>query len=228
MKSSPKDASNIGKEFSLFYFYLFNNNYLLQNPKDSNKCFKDGIYYLIHQINTNYNLNLSNKKLNYIDFNKFVKLFNKQLFKLPYKTLFSFFRGYYINHLYLYSTNINNNNSKIYNLHNNFLYFVIYDFHDDYLKFIYYFILNNIKYYPKIKFLINTTIDKYSINELTDKIPYKLVLLHKTKYYNNIIYDFLNYLFYDIYNNNELNELEFNIYNIYQMLDINKINIKQY
>lgn len=223
MKKSIIDSSKIGKEFSLFYFYLFNNNYLLSSNKNKLAEHKDEVYYLINKLNTEFNLSFNTQKFNYINLNEFINLFNKKLFKLPIQIIFSFLRGYYLNNLILYSTNINSKLLKNKN-HNTSLYFVLYDFHDIYLNFIYNFILNKISFNPKIKYLINTEIDKYSINELTDRMPYKLVFLHKIKYYHNIILHLLTYLFYDV-NNIQidninyisiiLNEDELYIYNIY-------------
>ena len=52
--------------------------------------------------------------------------------------------------------------------------------------------------------------DKYSINELTDDINFKLVFIHKKKYYNNSIYLLLHYLF-DGFNDNYIldNQLDY-------------------
>lgn len=221
MKKSKNCASNIGTEFSLFYFFIFNNNYSSDIPinYDLNSGilpsnYKDGVYYLINKLNLTYNLNISNQSINYINLNDFINLFNVKLFKLDYSIIFSFLRGYYLNNLILYGTNINKNSFN--NIKKNLsLYFVLYDFHDLYLNYIYRFILNNTNFNPKLKFLLNTGIDKYSINELTDKIPYKLVFLHKTKYYHNIIYILLKYIFKDVYDIRELNEDELYVYNIF-------------
>ncbi len=221
MKKSKNRASNIGTEFSLFYFFIFNNNYSSDIPinYDLNSGilpsnYKDGVYYLINKLNLTYNLNISNQSINYINLNDFINLFNVKLFKLDYSIIFSFLRGYYLNNLILYSTNINKNSFN--NIKKNLsLYFVLYDFHDLYLTYIYRFILNNTNFNPKLKFLLNTGIDKYSINELTDKIPYKLVFLHKTKYYHNISYILLKYIFKDVYDISELNEDELYVYNIF-------------
>lgn len=221
MKKSTTNSSKIGKEFSLFYFYIFNNTNLLSSKETDLILLKNSVYHLIVKLNTNFNLNYKNKSINNVDLHNFINLFNKKLFKLPINIIFSFLRGYYFNNLILYSTNIklNNNNNK-----NLLLYFVLYDFHDKYLNYIYYFIINNVKFNPKIKFLIHSGIDKYSINELTDNTPYKLVFLHKSKYYNNVIYQLLFYLFNDFKNiyldkNNNLNEIftddEYHVYNIY-------------
>lgn len=214
IKKDRCNATNIGMEISLYNFHKYNNN-----------CNKIGIsiltdnsfYYLINQINTNYNLNISLTNISIINKKKFFTKFNKKIYRLNKYLLYSFFRGYYFNNLYLYSTNINLNNTTN---TNKSLYFVLYDFNSEYLKFIYFYIINLIPFNPKIKFLLNTNIDKYSINELTDNIPYKLVFLHKTKYYNNIIYTLLSNFFYNIYSSENLNDEELLIYTFYKNFNI--------
>lgn len=230
MKKSSINSSKIGKEFSLFYFYIFNNNSFLSANKMQSINIKSSTYSLINTLNIDFNLKYKNRTIYNLDLNNFINLFNKKLFKLPVNIIFSFLRGYYFNNLMLYSTNIqlnkneNENENRIIQNKNLSLYFVLYDFHDKYLNYIYNFIINKVKFNPKIKFLIHNGIDKYSINELTDNTPYKMVFLHKSKYYNNIIYQLLFYLFNDskyhyLYKNNNLNEIfnsyEHHVYNIY-------------
>ena len=181
---------NIGFEFALLYYCIYkesgsNMNSVIQNfLLNINK--KD---YII--------IKLFNPLINYTIF---FEKFNKQLFKLPNNILGPFFRGYYINNLYLYGTNITlfkeirdseEDISKIY-------YFVLYDFHNLYLEHIYSQILKLSKFPCKIKFLRKSAYDKYSINDITDDINYKLVFLHKSKYYNNSIKYIFQYLFEDI------------------------------
>ena len=103
---------------------------------------------------------------------------------------------------------------------NSNLYFVLYDFNTEYLDYIYYNILQSVKYPAKIKYLKNTHSDKYSINDLTDTIPYKLVFLHKTKYYHNIIYKILSLLFTSIENDGYLNDVELDLYTLYTRLEV--------
>ena len=152
-----------------------------------------------------------------INISYFFYKFNQNLYKLQKKYLYSYFRGYYINTLYLYSTNMDTKNITLCNSN---LYFVLYDFNTDYLDYIYYNILQSVKYPAKIKYLKNTHSDKYSINDLTDTIPYKLVFLHKTKYYHNIIYKILSLLFTSIENDGYLNDVELDLYTLYTRLEV--------
>jgi hypothetical protein len=215
IKKNSYNATNIGMEISLYNFHKYNNN--RNSIENSPPITDNSFYYLINQINTNYNLNISLTKISIINEKNFFTKFNNKIYKLSKQLLYSFFRGYYFNNLYLYSTNINLSNI---NSINESLYFVLYDFNSEYLKFIYHFIINLIPFNPKIKFLLNTNVDKYSINELTDNIPYKLVFLHKTKYYNNIIYTLLFHFFNNIYSYESLNDEELFIYNIYKNFNI--------
>lgn len=213
MKQSINNSSSIGKEVSQYYFNIYNfNNYTI-NSDNSNET-KNMFYYFINQLNINTNLNISIKYISLINTNKFFNKLNKKIYKLNQIYISSYFRGYYFNNLYLYSTNLNLSNTT------SDFYFVLYDFNIQYLDFIYTNILNSISFIPKIKYLLNTYIDKYSINELTDTIPYKLVFLHKKKYYKNIINILLNFLFYDIFDENQLNNDEKYVFQLYNLINI--------
>lgn len=218
VKKSPTNASNIGKEISIFYHnvYNYNNNNLSQpqSTNDSIKIYNYVFYHLINQLNNNYQMNISLKNILFINSIRFFNKLNNKLYKLNKKILYSYFRGYYINNLYLYSTNITRKHIQS---NNSQLYFVLYDFNPTYLEYIYKDILSSINFHPKIKFLLNTHIDKYSINDLTDNIPYKLVCLHKTKYYYNIISKLFSFFFYNI-NDYELNEDELHVHQLYNLM----------
>lgn len=217
INTSSINASNIGKKISMY-------NYQIYNQTDSMNSYSTNIrysikynsfYHLINSLNDNYNLDINLNNLSIINIPHFFYKFNKKLYKLKQNILYSYFRGYYINTLDIYSSNMDNTNIKL--LDSN-LYFVLYDFNTEYLDYIYYHILQIIKFPPKIKYLKNTYSDKYSINDLTDNIPYKLVFLHKTKYYNNIIYVILSLLFSSINYESDLKYLnsdEFQLYNLY-------------
>lgn len=215
IKKSPTNASKIGKEISIFYHNVYNcsnDYYHNDSSRDLNKIYNYIFYHLINQLNKNYKMNISLKNILFINSIRFFKKFNLKLFKLKKNLLYSYFRGYYINHLLLYSTNITRKNIQLYDTQ---LYFVLYDFNSIYLEYIYKDIISSIIFQPKIKFLLNTYNDKYSINDLTDNIPYKLVFLHKTKYYYNIITKFLSLLFY---NDDNLNEEELEVCKFYDLM----------
>ena len=220
IKISKYNASKIGKEISLYNYHIYNQT--IYNVIHNSNCkysIKYSIFYnLINKLNTEYNLNISLNNIYIINITKFFYKFNKKLYKLKKEYLYSFFRGYYINTLYLYSTNMDRQNVSLYNSK---LYFVLYDFNIEYLDYIYYKVLQLINFPAKIKYLKNTYSDKYSINDLTDTIPYKLVFLHKTKYYHNIIFIILSLLFYSIKDESDLNSDELNVYTLYIRLSNN-------
>ena len=214
IKISPANSSNIGKEISLYNYQIYKN---LPNSNLQYTIKYQSFYYLINQLNLEYDLNISVNDISIINISHFFYKFNQKLYKLQKKYLYSYFRGYYINTLYLYSTNMDTKNITLCNSN---LYFVLYDFNTDYLDYIYYNILQSVKYPAKIKYLKNTHSDKYSINDLTDTIPYKLVFLHKTKYYHNIIYKILSLLFTSIENDGYLNDVELDLYTLYTRLEV--------
>ena len=214
IKISPANSSNIGKEISLYNYQIYKN---LPNSNLQYTIKYQSFYYLINQLNLEYDLNISVNDISIINISHFFYKFNQKLYKLQKNNLYSYFRGYYINTLYLYSTNMDTKNITLCNSN---LYFVLYDFNTDYLDYIYYNILQSVKYPAKIKYLKNTHSDKYSINDLTDTIPYKLVFLHKTKYYHNIIYKILSLLFTSIENDGYLNDVELDLYTLYTRLEV--------
>ena len=214
IKISPANSSNIGKEISLYNYQIYKN---LPNSNLQYTIKYQSFYYLINQLNLEYDLNISVNNISIINISHFFYKFNQKLYKLQKKYLYSYFRGYYINTLYLYSTNMDTKNITLCNSN---LYFVLYDFNTDYLDYIYYNILQSVKYPAKIKYLKNTHSYKYSINDLTDTIPYKLVFLHKTKYYHNIIYKILSLLFTSIENDGYLNDVELDLYTLYTRLEV--------
>lgn len=225
IKISLSNASNIGKEISLYNYNIYEqmtNRLINDTNRKSNGEYiiiYYAFYHLMNKLNEDYDLNISLNNLSIINISHFFYKFNQKLYKLKQDYLHSYLRGYYINKLDIYSTNMNKSNIKGINEN---LYFVLYDFNNEYLNYIYYKILNLVKFPAKIKYLKNTYSDKYSINDLTDIIPYKLVFLHKTKYYNNIIYKLLSLLFMttnnELINENNLNDEELYVYKIFQQL----------
>lgn len=220
IKISQANSSNIGKEISLYNYQIYNQTNLSINLNTNSNLQYTIKYksfnYLINQLNLTYDLNIPINNISIINISHFFYKFNQKLYKLQKKYLYSYFRGYYINTLYLYSTNMDTKNIIACNSN---LYFVLYDFNTEYLDYIYNNILQSVKYPAKIKYLKNTYADKYSINDLTDTIPYKLVFLHKTKYYNNIIYKILSILFTSIDNDRYLNDDELDLYSLYKILE---------
>lgn len=218
IKYSIPNATKIGKEISLYNYNIYDQMLLIskQTAYLQHNIKYQALYHFIEKLNSDCNLNLSLDDISIINVPHFFYKFNKKLYKLKKIHIYSYLRGYYINNLYIYSTNMNTYNITLFDSN---LYFVLYDFNTEYLDYIYYNVLKSIKYPPKIKYLKNTYLDKYSINEITDIIPYKLVFVHKNKYYHNIIKVILSLLFTSINDELDLNDDEINLFIL-----LNKIN----
>lgn len=213
------NAYQIGLEISLLYYFIYEEQ---KSEIDNNKNLQLIICNFLFKNNDNLNNSQELKLLKFlsplINYNIFFNKFNKQLFKITKEKLTSYFRGYYINVLNLYGNNImlNKLENNIYKITNDEYYFVLYDFHNIYLNYIYSSILNKSNFPCKIKYLISTYYDKYSINEITDDINYRLVFVHKKKYYINSVKLLLEFLFYNITNIDKLQtEDEKNVFKIY-------------
>lgn len=191
IKKSSSKAYKFGNEMSLLYYFLNEGNNLENNIN-------------VNILNFLKNFD-SDKKLNsliynnfppLVDYEKLLKKLHLKILKIKdLKILKSYFHGYYFGTLDIFGSNINKSyvdNTLILNFK---YYFVLYDYHTLYLKFILKQIESLTDIPCKIKFLIKYEYDKYSINELTDDINFKLVFIHKKKYYNNSIYLLLDYLF---------------------------------
>ena len=214
------NAYQIGLEISLLYYFIYEEQ---KSEIDNNKNLQLIICNFLFKNNDNLNNSQELKLLKFlsplINYNIFFNKFNKQLFKITKEKLTSYFRGYYINVLNLYGNNImlNKLENNIYKITNDEYYFVLYDFHNIYLNYIYGSILNTSIFPCKIKYLISTYYDKYSINEITDDINYRLVFIHKKKYYINSVKLLLEFLFYNITNIEKLQtEDEKNVFKIYK------------
>ena len=199
IKKSIYDANRVGKELFIITHYIYNNQ------------IKNNIYDVLINDPDIKMFSIVKYFNNYIIFEDFIKLFSIKLFKINIKYLTYFIRGYYLNNNNnLYSTNINTN-------YLSFNYFVLYDFYPYFLEQIYYYIKIHFEINNKIKFLINLDEDKYSINDFTDICTYKLVFIHKHKYYNNSIKNILEFIFTNISDIKLLNTTEekilFNVYN---------------
>lgn len=215
IKKSKNHAYIIGTELSYISYLLYD---FIHNDNNKDLIFNNNFIYNELILNNEF-LELSiakyfSKNILYFDF---FKKFSLKLEKIDQTYLFTFFRGYYINHYLLYSSNL-----QYSFLDNN--YFILYDFHS-YFLYIIYKIMNSSVIQNKIKFLLNYDHDLYSINDYIDMCEYKLIFIHKHKYFNNSIKNILNLLYNNIKNTNELynkeDELLYNIYSTYLLTDIN-------
>lgn len=207
IKKSDLDAYNIGYELSYLAHIMYN---IFHDPH-INILDNALIYNLISNVYDYNNLYISKYLSKNILYNDFFKLLSYKLEKI--KHIYSFMRGYYINEYNLYSTNINS-------CYLDFNYLVLYDFHP-YFLYIIYKKLNKLILKNKIKFLLNYDKDEYSINEYSDKCDYKLVFIHKSKYYNNSIKNILKLLYTNCELFSQEDEYLYQIYVGYMNTDIN-------
>jgi hypothetical protein len=208
IKKSKDSALKIGTELSHFGYYLYIN--ILNDDTDFSNELDNKNIYEIFKHNAEFEHYIIMKYLNKnIEYKEFFKILSNKLYNIKKEYISSFLRGYYLNILDLYSTNIN-----YYYIDYN--YFVLYDYHPYLLLLIYKIIIKEHILSYKIKLLFNYIEDKYAINENTEDCNYKLIFTHKTKYYNNNIKNILELLFYNITDKYELlSNNEKDLYNIY-------------
>jgi len=250
IRQSKKKLYTSGLEISLLYQYIHNYNKETNNTNIIDLELINLKLIIQRFINDKKYENLEILKyisgdINYI---LFLNTFNKKILKLEKKELSIYFRGYYINNIQLYSTDIilynkynseylqtetidNNNtidefnnfrysyNYNDYMIENIKYYFVLYDFHNIYLDYIYMTIINEYNYNLDIKYHNTSEYDKYSINDITDMIQYKLIFKHKNKNRHNSIKYILEFLFNNNKNLIYFNSIdEFKIYQIFKII----------
>lgn len=207
IKKSTKDAYEFGIELSTLSRILYE---ILYDENNGDIIFDNAVLYNKLLANEHFiNLTISDYFSEYISYYDFFKYFSSKIEKIKPKILFSFFRGYYINDMILYNTNI----MYSYLIPN---YFVLFDFHPYFLNIIYKYMNTKNDIQNKMKFLLNYDNDEYSTGEYINSCTYKLIFIHKHKYYNNSIKNFLKLLYKDIISINELyskdDEILYNIY----------------
>jgi hypothetical protein len=193
IKKNKDNAFQMGREFCTIYSILYEefkknelfNTYDIWDSLLKIIGFKDMIIY-----------EFVNKE---IDFPKYFSKCNLKILTLNSTLLSSYFRGYYINDLNLYSTNISANKFNETNQ-----YFVLYDNHYHYLLFIYnYLSTNHTNTMHGIHMQLNDKLDKYSINEESDEMCYKLIFEKKRLDFIDPIRLLLNFLYKDVFDHTE-------------------------
>lgn len=176
IKKNDENAFRMGREFcSLFYIiyseFKKNSMYAVHNAWDSINSFNGFDLMVVSEfVSRN------------VDFSKFFSKCNIKILQLSPDRLSSFFRGYYVNDLNLFSTNINEN------VDNTFI--VLYDCHYHYLLFLF-----NYLFGKGIEIQLNDAADKYSINEDSDAMCYKLVFEKKNYDFIDPVKNLLNFLY---------------------------------
>ena len=214
LKKSKLHAYKIGTELSYIAYLLYD---ILYNDEINLMFDNIQIYNILNQNNKFKQFSIYKYFSKNILYFHFFKKISLKLENINLDIFYSFIRGYYINEYILYSSNLNYTFLK-----NN--YFVLYEFHPQFLSIIYNH-MNKQKYKNKIKFLLNYDNDKYSINDYITLCDFKLIFLHKHKYYNNSIKNILSLFYNYIKYTDELytkeDELLYNIYLAYLITNIN-------
>jgi len=203
IKKSKINASEIGTNVSILYsvlYYNYNNNKNFNLQKD---------YYnlLIHEHQINH-LVISKFLSKNINFQLFFTMLNKKVLHLDDYHIWNYLRGYYLNNLDLYFTNLNYNKEDYI--------FILYDYHYEYLLFIYTKIYKEQQIKNKMKLLLNIEFDKHIFNDNSNDLNYKLIFKHKVRYFNNSVKNILDLLFLNIDTSDQLiNDDEKQVFNKY-------------
>jgi hypothetical protein len=184
MKRNKDYSYKIGREFCTIFCIIY-------NEFKKNDLFNiEDTYRVLQDINGFESMILSSILNKDINFQSYFSKCNLKLLQLKLSILTSFFRGYYINDMSLFSTNIMepSNGSK---------YVVLYDNHYHYLLFIYNY-LSTIHTNKSVSIILNNNEDKYSINEESDSLCYKLIFEKKEFEFIDSIRLLLNFLYNDV------------------------------
>jgi len=182
IKKNNENAFKIGREFcSLFYIIYseFKKNHLYPS---------DMIWESFKQMEGFNNLIISNFIGPRLDYPMFFSKCNLKILQMKASRLSSFFRGYYINDINLFSTNITTNSMD--------KFIVLYDSHYHYLLFLYNYLSSK-----GTSINLNDQADQYSINEDSDAMCYKLIFEKKNYDFIDPIKNLLNFLYTSVDSN---------------------------
>lgn len=186
IKLSRETSFQIGREFSTIYYIIY------KEFKNNDLYNTDNIWFSLNKINGFKEMILFKFINEHIDFPRFFSKVNLYVLRLEPSILSCYFRGYYINDMNLYSTNITSghiDDDKI-------SYMVLYDNHYHYLLFLYnYLSTNHTNTVRGVNIQLNSMADLYSINEDTDQMCYKLIFEKKEFDFIDPIRLLLNFLY---------------------------------
>lgn len=181
INGSKDQAYQIGREFCTIFFIIY-------NEFKKNDLFNvKHTYDVLKSINGFETMILHSFIKKDINFQRYFSKCNIKILQLKLTHLTSFLRGYYINDMNLFSTNISEINSN-----NKFI--VLYDNHYHYLLFIYNY-LSTIHTNKSVSINLNNNEDKYSINEDSDSQCYKIIFEKKEFEFIDSIRLLLNFLY---------------------------------
>lgn len=186
IKISNDTSFQIGREFCTIYYIIY-------------KEFKNNDLYNTEHIWTSLNKITGFKDMvlfkyinEFIDFPRFFSKLNLNILRLPPLVLSCYFRGYYINDMNLFSTNIISGHIDDDKIN----YMVLYDNHYHYLLFLYnYLSTNHTNTIRGVNIQLNSMSDLYSINDDSDQMCYKLIFEKKEFDFIDPIRLLLNFLY---------------------------------
>ncbi len=184
IKGGKDHAYQIGREFCTIFCIIY-------NEFKKNDLFNiSHTYEVLQSINGFENMILYSFLNKDVNFQYYFSKCNIKILQLKLVYLTSFLRGYYINDMNLFSTNISEGISN-----NKFI--VLYDNHYHYLLFIYNY-LSTVHTNKSVSINLNNNEDKYSINEDSDAQCYKLIFEKKEFEFIDSIRLLLNFLYNDV------------------------------
>lgn len=194
LKKNREQAFQIGREFCTLYSIIY------EEFKKNDLFNTDSIWQTLNKITGFENMIIYKFVTEQTDFPKYFSKCNLKLLTLSPSILSAYFRGYYVNDMNLFSTNISYNSSSTENIQ----YIVLYDTHYHYLLFIYnYLSTNHTNVMNGINMQLNDKADTYSINEESDEMCYKLIFEKKKFDFIDPIRLLLNFLYKDIFDHTE-------------------------
>lgn len=194
IKKSKKNSFVIGNEMSSIYFLIYSKFKNMSNIESN--LHNLNIYHLLLKQSDYNKFKISNFLNKNINFSKFFSILNTKILKLKDGYLWPYLRGYYINELDIFNTNLNDD-KKVF-------WFILYDFHLHYLLFIYRYINKDFKNIRDVELLLNNHYDQYSINYMTDELNYKLVFIHEPNKLNDSIKNILKMFYLNISSESQL------------------------
>lgn len=200
IRKNRENAFKIGREFCSIFYIIYkefkkNSLYPSENIWDSltgTRGFED--------------MSVARFVSKHTDFVKFFSKCNFKILQLKPALLSSFFRGYYVNDINLFSTNITEDTDR--------KFIVLYDNHYHYLLFLYNYLSGK-----GVDIQLNDSDDPYSVNEYSDSSCYKLIFEKKSHDFIDPIKNLLNFLYvgvedrHDCFGNDD--ECLFNRYMMY-------------
>jgi hypothetical protein len=165
IKKHRDNAYTIGKELCTLFFIVYSE---FKRDDTYNTIY---IWNSLSSINGFDSMILSSILHSAIDYPRFFSKLNLKILQLKPNVLGAFMRGYYINDMNMFSTNISTAADT--------KYVTLYDSHYHFLLFIYNYLSTNISNVAGVRLVLNDASDSHSFNEESDAMCYKLIFEKK-------------------------------------------------